>query len=281
MIKIVKEPKEVYDFIYEYSFNDKTASYPRMKSKEKITKNINRALNMENRVMITCSRDDELFGVCCYHWDNAKYAQASIFLIRDKYDNVADEMINYIQAQLPEYELLIGVPTTNEEANQYFENMKFSCIESSIVMHQINLSHLERTENPQINRITKINFDSYMGFHDKFAIPNEMYFTSGKLLEAIGGFDILTFNEGNEIFASIFASKGKDLTDIIGVFIEENHRNKGIERILFDELRAQLIDQFGEIGEVLYFAEEEHEVEVAMEAGFLVKESYKCYRKVL
>lgn len=280
MIKVITDPDEVFDFIYKYSCNDKAASYPRMKSKEKISRNLERALTLENR-MIIANYDDELLGVCCFHWDNDNYAQASIFLVKDSYEYVADEMICFIQNKLPKYNLLIGIPDTNAQARDYFEKKNLECIESSIVMHQLNLECAERSSNHNINRITKTNFDLYKDFHNKFAVLYEMYYTSEKLLDVIERFEILTFNNGNKIVASIFANKGKDLTDIVGLFIEDDYKNKDIESLLFDELRANLVDEFGKIGEVLYFAEDEKDVELASVAGFKIKESYKCYEKAL
>jgi ribosomal protein S18 acetylase RimI-like enzyme len=101
------------------------------------------------------------------------------------------------------------------------------------------------------------------------------------LNNSIDNFEILTFKDENRIQASIFANKGKDLTDIVGLFIDERSKQKGIENILINELFYQISEQYGEIREVLYFVEEENkgELEIALDEGFQIKEEYNCFEK--
>lgn len=77
---------------------------------------------MENFNIIAYYHQDVLCGVYFYFWrSDEKYAQASGFLIREDYGQIADKFINYISKQLPGYELFIGVPFTNKSANEYFK----------------------------------------------------------------------------------------------------------------------------------------------------------------
>lgn len=281
MIKIIKNIDEVYDFVYEMSCDNHMASYPRMVTEEKITKNLLKAIESNNQNLLAFYNEEVLFGVCIYFWiEKENYAQASVFLIKNDYEMIASQFIGHIESRLKGYELLIGVPMTNDVAISYFNDHDMKCIESSIVTHKMCVNVKESFNHPNVMTVTKENFGEYRDFHDQYAIPYEMYFTSKNLLDSIDDFEILMFKD-EKIHASIFASKGKHLTDIIGLFIDKKSKQKGIESILIHELLYQISEQYGEVGEVLYFVDEEDKeaFEIALEEGFQIKEKYRCFKK--
>ncbi len=280
MIKRIYDINEIIDFVYELSLNDSFASYPRMKSVKRIKKELSRALKNKNQNIIANIYKNELYGVCCYHWNTEnKYAQASIFLIKNDYDKISDEFISYIKKNLSNHDFLIGIPVSNKNAIEYFNKKQIQCIESSIVT---NLKYSKSSVNDSEYNITKITIDSfeeYSKFHDKYAIPNGMYYNSKNLLNDIARFEILSYKENGKIIASIFACKGKELSDVMGLFIEDTHRNRGIEKALINGLLNNLYKEFGSIFEILYFIDDYNEIDlkIALDSGFEIKERYKCY----
>lgn len=283
MIKEVQNIEEVIDFSWRLSQDNLYASYPREKSIKGIEYQIKRAINEDNRKIISCYNENILCGVCIYFWEvNEKYAQTTQFLIADNFNQTAKEIIDYISKQLGGYELLIGIPLSNENANQYFINNNIECIESSIVTSLYNLKQHYSKNYDCIYKIDRENFDIYAIFHDKHAIPLGMYYNSRNLKKDIDHFKILAFKENKEIHASILTKNGKDLSDIIGLFVDKEYKNKGIEDILINELLSQLYNEFGTINEILYFINEEcvDELNLVLKAGFKIKEKYRCYRYI-
>jgi len=281
MIKRVKSLDEVIDFAWELSQNDLYASYHRLRSLEKVKEYIERAINSNIERIIASYRKDKLCGLCIYFWNlEEKYAQTTMFLIKEDYDEVADELIAYIGNHLPGYELFIGLPFSNVSGNQYFKKKNYKCIDSQIDTRLYNLQPHINLKHHMVEEITKDNFEEYERFHDKYAIPLEMYYNNKNLKKEIEIFRIYVYKENGVIHASIFVKITKDMTEIFGLFIDDEYKGKNIESILIDEALMQLYKEFGSLKEILYFIDEDstEELNSALAAGFKINDTYRCYK---
>lgn len=273
--------RKYIDFAWELSQNDLYASYPRRTSINEVKEKIEKAINSECENAIACYHQSILCGICVYHWDcDEKYVQTTQFLIKENYDKVAEELISYIGNQLPKYKLLIGVPFSNESANQYFKKKNTECIESSIDTRLYNLKLQMNQSHDCVEKITEDNFEEYAIFHDKYAIPSEIYYNSKNLKKDMNRFQILTFRKDGLIHGSIFTKVGKDISEVFGVFIDEEYKNNGIESVLINEMLIQLYNEFGSVYEIVYFIDENYtdELNSALNAGFEIKDKYRCYK---
>ncbi len=284
MIKIVEKLEEIMDFVWELSQDDLYASYDRIKSVEKVKEYIEQAIKVDNENIIAYYHQGVLYGVCIYYWlCDEKYAQTIMFLIKENYDEIADEFIGYIGEHLPGYELLIGLPFSNINANQYFEKRNIKCIDSLIDTRLYNLQSHINPKHDLVEKITKDNFKEYAIFHDKYAIPSEMYYNSENLQKDIDRFRIFVFKDNEEIYASIFTKISKESSEIFGLFVDHGYKNKGIENILVDEVLMQLYNEFDELKEVAYFIDEDNtdDLNLALAAGFNINDTYRCYKAML
>lgn len=284
MIKTICKVEEVKDFIWTLSQDDLYASYPRKKAVMDIEKEITKAINEDNRSIIACYCKGMLCGVCSYFWEkDNKYAQTSIFLVKGQYGKVANEFIQYIGKQLCGYELLIGVPFSNDRANNYFEKNKTQCIDSSIDTRIYNYKVSKNYICNFVQEIKENNFLEYVSFHDNYADSLQMYYNSKNLRRDIEKFRIFVFKQYEEIHASIFVKASKEVSEVYGLFIDEEYKNKGIESTLINEMLRRLYSEFGLLGEVVYFIEEKSKAELnsALEAGFEIKDRYRCYKYLL
>lgn len=284
MIKRIEKLDEVADFAWELCQNDLYASYLRLKSIDKVKERILRAIDSEFERVIAYYNQEILCGICIYFWkSDEKYVQTTMFLIKENYDEIADEFIAYIGMQLPEYELFIGVPFSNKNANQYFKKRNISCIESLIDTRLYNLQSHTNLKHDLVEKITKDNFNEYEIFHDKYAIPLEMYYNSTNLKKEIEIFRVFVFKENEIIRASIFVKVVRENAEIFGLFIDDKYKNKGIESILIDEVLMQLYDEFGSLNEVSYFIDEDsaEELNSALAIGFNIQDTYRCYKCIL
>jgi len=284
MIREINDTDEVYDFVLKLSRDSSRASYPRFLEKDRVQVEIDKAITLDHMQLIASYDDNRLLGVCTYYWiEKESYAQTTMFLIDGDYDIAANEIFNHIQSELTGYRLLMGFPKENVKALELLQKKDMICIESSLVTHweYINTINVETSE--AISSITKDNFDSYSKFHDSFALEANMFYNSKKLLEDIDRFETLVYKDKGKIVASIFASDGKDLSDIVGLFIKDIYKNKGIEVLLLQTLLSRLIHKHGTLSEVLYFVDDDNveELTIALEAGFVTKESYQCFEKLL
>lgn len=284
MIKTVCRVEEVIDFVWELSQNNLYASYPRIQSREKTKETMEKAINADNDNVIACYHENVLCGVCIYFWKcDEKYAQTILFLIKEDYDKTAEELIAYISEQLPGYELYIGVPFHNEKANKYFKKNNIECIESSIVtkLYDLMLQYIE-PGHEFIEKITENSFKEYAIFHDKHAIPLGMYYNGKNLKKDIEQFRVFAFKKEGAIHASIFVKAAKDMSEVVGLFIDGEYKNKGIESILIDEMLMQLYNEFGTINEIIYFVDEDctDELNSVLTAGFQIEDKYRCYKYI-
>jgi hypothetical protein len=284
MIKTIYKLEEVIDFAWELSQNNLHASYHRITSMKEIKEKIEKAISKDNENIIACYDGNVLCGVCVYFWEfNEKYAQTIQFSIRGDYDQIADEMIGYISKELAGYELFIGVPLTNENANQYFRKKNIECIDATIDTRLYDLESHINQKYDCVEKITKRNFEEYAMFHDKYAIPLEMYYNSTNLQKDIERFRVFVFRQDEVIHASIFAKASKNISEIFGFFIDEEYKYKGIESILINEMLMQLYNEFGTVEEFVYFIDEgcTDELNAALTAGFEIKDNYRCYKYTL
>lgn len=284
MIKIVQKLDEVLDFAWKLSQDDLYASYHRLKSKERVKEYIERAIEKENEKIIAYYNENILCGVCIYFWqDNEKYAQTTMFLIIENYDEIADGFISYIGNELPGFELLIGVPLSNTNANQYFKKRNAKCIDALIDTRLYNLKSHINPNHDLVEEITKNNFEEYINFHDKYAVPLEMYYDGKTLQKEIEHFRVFGFKENEAIHGSIFVKIIRESAEIYGLFIDDEYKNRSIESILIDEVLMQLYNEFGKLREVVYFVEEDNpdELNYALAAGFNVNDTYRCYKYIL
>lgn len=284
MIKLVEKLEEVLDFAWELSQDELYASYHRLKSREKVKEYIEEAINSKVNKIIASYHDNVLCGVCIFYGKlDEKYAQTIMFIIKENYDETADDFIEYIGEEFRGCDLLIGVPFSNINANEYFIKRKIECCESSIVTKLYNLKSHINPKHDLVEEITKDNFKEYEVFHDKYAVPFEMYYDSKNLEKEIDWFRIFVFKEKEVIYGSIFVKAGKELSDVIGLFIDDEYKNKGIEGVLIDEMLMQLSNKFGTVKEVLYFIDEvnQDELNAALAAGFTIDDTYRLYKCLL
>ncbi|MEG0672263.1 hypothetical protein [Clostridium sp.] len=282
MIKTIYRLEDVIDFVWELSQNDLSAGYPRKKSMTEIKECIERAIQADCENIIAYYDQNVLCGVCIYHWlCDEKYAQTTQLLISCDYDQIADEIIGYISEQLAGYSLLIPLPFTNINANGYFKKRNIECTEAHIDTRLYNLELHTNQKHDCVERITENNFEEYAIFHDKYAIPLEMYYNSKNLKMDMERFRVLVFREGDAICGSIFVKVVRDIAEVFGLFVDEECENEDIGSILINEMIMQLYNEFGTIKEILYFIEEEctDQLNTVLRAGFEINgrpRTYKC-----
>lgn len=281
MIKRVKQLDEVLDFAWELSQNKLYASYHRLTSIDRIQEYIEKAIGSEYERIIASYHQGVLSGLCIYFWiPDEKYAQTIMFLIQDKYDEIADGLIAYIGEQLPGYELFICVPFSNTNANQYFKKRNYSCIDSLIDTRLYNLQANVNPNHDLVEQITKDNFGEYKTFHDQQAVPLEMYYTSRNLEKEIDRFRIFVFREAQRIRGSIFVKTGEKMPEIFGLFIDDGWEGRNIHDILLAEVLMQLYNEFGGVKEITYLIDEDssEELSSALSAGFSITDTCRCYK---
>lgn len=110
-----------------------------------------------------------------------------------------------------------------------------------------------------------------------------MYYNSKNLQKDIDYFRIFAFRQDEEVRGSIFTKASKDGASVVGLFVDKEYKNKGIESILINETLMQLYNEFGSLREFLYFIDEDSldELNAALNAGFEIKEKYRCYKCIL
>ncbi|WP_142413883.1 hypothetical protein [Hathewaya massiliensis] len=285
MIKTICNVEEIIDFAWELSQDNLNASYPRKESIIELKEYIEKFIHDHSKDVIACYDHGVLCGVCLYFWiTDEKYAQTKVLLMKGDYDQIAEEFINYISNKLAGYQFLItGIPFTNKNANEYFNKKNIECIEASIVTRICNLKPHTNQRNDCVEEINKDNFEEYARFHDKHAIPLEMYYNAINLKRDIERFRIFAFWQDKEIHGSIFAKANKEDAEVFGLFVDEKYKNKDIESILINEMLTKLYNEFGAIKEIVYFIDENStdELNLALAAGFEVQAKYRCYKCIL
>ncbi len=281
MIRVISQVDEVIEFAWKLSKDDRRASYPRMGLREVLEEELSIWIERANGEVIAYYESGQVIGVCCYYWiDEQRYAETAAFLIERDYAQVADQFLRHIRDRLPGYRLDIGVPVTNRDANTYFQNKGIECMERSIVTKLYNLQASQGAYGDSLEQIGTGEFAEYAVFHDRHAIPAEMFYDSKNLLAKLDLFRVYALRRDGKIHGSIFARLCERFVEIYGLFLDQEHKDKGLESVLIRGLLERLFSEFGPIKEVLYFIDEDSQAELAaaLDAGFAIKEEYRLYR---
>lgn len=281
MIEVVKKIDKVFEFAWRLSNDDQKASYPRISSKKQLESEMNARVADKDSELLAIYDHRQLIGLCFYFWEvKDKYAQTTGFLIEKEYEHTADKFLQYLHQRLPGYQLHVGVPPTNQEANAYFVKKKAECIEKSIVTRLHDLKKVPKGQGDFLERINGVNFAEYAIFHDQHAIPSEMFWHSENLKAQLDRFRVYALRQEGQICASIFASLIKGSAEIFSLFLDKEYENKGLEFVLIQGLLERLNDELGTIEEICYFIDDNSSVELtaALKAGFKIEDEYNCYR---
>lgn len=284
MIIEIKDKSEILEYTWRVSQENTKNSYPKKHSKDELEQEIEAAITSDTYKVIGCYHDNILKGASIYFWiEENKYAQTTLFLIDNDFSHVANEIIDYIKKKLPGCELIIGVPFDNVNASKYFEMMNIKCIESSIDTRLKHKPNMIGEVRAQIDSLDLEAFDEYAIFHDRFAQKLEMYWTSDRVKERMNLFRIFIYREFNKIRGSIFVKKYHEGAEVFGLFIDEEFKNKGLERELLQFMLSAIYKEYEDIKEVVYFIDESEtqELEVALTIGFEISDTYRCYKCVL
>ena len=283
MIKRISRLEEVKDFVLELSLDASRASFPRLKSSKEVVFELEHVLRSKNHNLIGCYQGNKLCGVCAYYCiPEEKYAQTTVFLIASSYKAIALEMMAHLRNELPGFQLIIGVTAANIDANDYLQSDGFECVESCAVT---TLDIVENSAYKKFNHIEKITqktIENYAPFHDKFAVPQKMFFNSRNLRKDFDRFRIYASKQNNKIQGSTFVKVINRTPEIFGLFVDENCKNDALRVELLNELMSDLTADVTDFDSVLYFIEEENalDLEAALSVGFKVVDEYKSYKTV-
>lgn len=276
MYKIKQLKKEdiisIIDFVYHLSIDNKTASYSRMRTKDKIENELIRRTENPKSNLFGVYSDEEIVGVCAYYWlkeDN--YIQTTIFVFDRPTKKILFESINYIKQNRERYRLLIGIPAENKSLAELLKQLGKQIEHSANLIYDKNEIKQKCTKN--IIEVNANNFIVYHAYHNKYALKHEMYWSSENLLKAINRFRIFCYLKDDVIIASIFYSRGNKHQEIFGLFSHSNERN--IYKLLLNQVLKQ-IESESEKVEVTYFVDMNEGVELAAakEVGFRRQDTY-------
>ncbi|MEG2289359.1 MAG: hypothetical protein RR891_10400 [Clostridium sp.] len=279
MIKEIKDINEILEFTWCISRDNTKNSYTKRTSKDQLIKDLEFAIKSDTRKVISCYENNILKGACVYYWlKEDKYAQTTVFMIDSNFNIIADEIIKYIGAELPGYELFIGFPFDNVNATEYFKERNIKCIESSFDTRLKTENYIEKDIEEEVETVDLETFDEYAIFHDEYAKKLEMYWTSDRLKEHINEFKIYVYRCEGKIRGSIFVRKYTKSAEIFGLFLDENFNNKGIESDLIQHTLKSIYKEYEPIEEVTYFIDEESkdELNIALGTGFKINDTYRC-----
>lgn len=279
MIKVINDPKEILEFTWSLTQENSKSSYHKITSKVELIDKLNRGIECNTEKLIACYENNMLKGVCLYFWiDEDKYAQTTVFVIDTDYNTVADELIGYIRKELPDYELLIGIPFDNVNAIKYFKYRDIECIESSYDTRLKSENYIPNDIKYNIEAIDSNSFDEYANFHDKHA--GDIYWISSRLKERLDIFRIFVYRHEGIISGSIFVTKYAEGAEVFGMYIDDKVKDNGIDSALIYHMLGSLYDEFDDINEVVYFIDEnaKEELSLVLGMGFEINDTYRCYK---
>lgn len=284
MIRRVENTADVLDLITTYAVRAQSASYPRIFNRQDAEKTLKRAQQRNDADALGCYINGVLQGVCAYFWEEESgYAQTTLFIAQaEAAMAVYDEIFLYICVRHAGKTLHIGVAEENGQAREWLLSRGFECIEASDDWRFVNPMGASKTHSAkeEVRHIGEAEFKDYAPFHDRFARPLQMYYTSEKLHDCLKRFRVLTFEAHGEIRASIFARVFRGGAEVFGLFACEQVRNTDVPVQLLRALLRTLSHEKTRMKQIVYMIDIENEWErvAAKAAGFIHQGGYRCYR---
>lgn len=281
MIKEIRNIDEIIDWTWDVYNQEGKSSYHKIMSRDDLINTLKRGVESSIRSIIACYKDGKLNALSLYHYiEDKKYLQTEIFVIDEKYNSTADEIIEYLREKFKGYEVLIGVPFDNVRATEYFNDRGIKCIEASYDMRLKKEEFIEKKYNEKIIRIDEKNFSEFAEFYDGFAIPEEMFWNSEAIKKDMTNSEMYACIHDERIIGCTYSKGYEGSAEIFAMFIDEKFRNSSVEGAILDYTVKNLFKRYIDAEIIVYFIydDSEYEYKTSLGAGFKIFDTYKCFK---
>lgn len=282
MLRTLKQEEfEQYaEFAFSLALDLSKSGYPTytdgIKTKEDFIRIAKKALEKENEEILLFSLDGEVKGWIHYYFlpeDN--YLSPESFLTESSPEAAVEEFICYVSKKYPGADLYMGFPKENEGVISALKTGGFRQLEYSYphVLHLEKYSH--RAVPEQTVRITKETYAAFAQLHDTQA--GEMYWNSERIQETLEDWSIYAYYENGTPLGALYCLDEGRMLEIFGI----DFRDGIVREECYRALMAACLNEAKQRGDkhLVYFAEEERELEILQEFGFHATGTYVCYMK--
>ena len=283
MIKVINAIDDIIDFTWALSCSKETSSYPTLESVQDVKNALELGINRDNSEILGYYDDGRLTGVCVYYWiEEDQYTQTTLMVAKGAYDLAFSGFLDTIRKKRSGYEMMLGFPASNKQAEDFFNKNNIACVDAStktILEGTLDI----HVQNDLIERIHEENYDQYAVFHDKYALPYEMYFNAANLKKSFDSFMVFAYKDQNQFVASIFIKTGSASPEVFGLFIDEPFKGQGIAKQLMEVMLSRLYEEMDRIERIFFFIDDQSddELNAALSLGFDIKDEYRCYKMTL
>lgn len=222
LTKITKNEFDRYvDFAYDLAMDLTKTSFPLyttgIMGKSDFINRSKKALKSDREEILLFIKNNIVEGWIGYYFINEdKYIGISSILVRNGYDEALEELLIYWKQHFLGYKWDIYFPEENKTALTYMQSKGYLEKSKEVVDVLFFNNYNLRAEDNHIISINKNNFDYFRKLHSK--CEEGMYWTSNKMLESIGDWEIFVYVEGNKPLAAIYyTSYGNKDLEIFGI----------------------------------------------------------------
>lgn len=194
------------------------------------------------------------------------------FLVDAYQDEAAKEFVERVREKLPGGTLDVGMDAANVEACQALERAGFRCIEQA-ENHTLFFADYHPQPTPEgVSMMTTADEADFRRLHD---YP-EMYWNADRVLADPSAWRIYMLRRGGRMVGALLCSND-DWPEIFSIDFENHQFDPDVYRPLLcaclNDLKASAAQH------MTYFTEEEKELPILAELGFLRVGGYRAYRK--
>ena len=285
-MRLIKEEKEVEQltaFCYRLCQDKTKASYPLHKTRKEIEDELVKSARSQTAAVVAFYNKETLIGVCTFYWiPQEGYLQTTILLCDLHYEECSNLLFEYWKKEFTGYLVYIGFTSQNQEAKQYMESKKMTCIEASSDTRLWKKDFTGKSKSSEVTLLPENALDEYIIFHNRYC--KDMYWNGKRIKKNPKKFQIYVYREDGIIKGSLFLTiyNEKRKAEIFGSFISEEVSEE-IRELLIETALTDLYETYKQMNEVLYFIEEDHpeELKAALHSGFHLESQYRCYQTKL
>lgn len=202
MLRLLKESEfDTYiDFAYDLALKPAHSGYPvyydGVKTKEDFIARARKSLMRPSEDILLFEENGLVEGwIVVQHLEEEHYLHAITFNTRQDTGIALAELVTYCRERWPGFDLDLGFPSENEEANSWLEGSSVPCIERSWNFVCFLDQYTPMPEDPAVYRVTEENFEDFAAIHRK--IEGKMYWNCDRVRASLDGWAIFVAGKGD------------------------------------------------------------------------------------
>ena len=252
MIKKIEadEIPRISNYIWDVYQDEKKRTTPPYQDAEDIETHLLKRIQYEDNHFLGVYINDNLEGaviISAEENEHSIFVQGPYIYKLSKYNEVAFEIMNYIESKFKGLKCYFGTTKTNVLSQEFLKAHDFLCTDDTIQMSVSKDTFIPIETSFDIQLLTKERMEAYKEFHD--VQYQDYYWLSDRIYEVLDQWKIHVALENNKIIGSVFTMKqSEDSGEVYGCKVLDAYKSKQpLAELLYHSTKSWLDEGLTEL----------------------------------